>query len=219
MALESDTQNADGSLAVMFYKNLEQDVVQTAAQGRPIYKEVDYIKIQVPGLALSEWDRPVEESDKNRFPIQWAKFLNRTNEDGNYEGTPIGEWKLISRSQAEQLRALKFYTVEAVAQAGDQHIQNIGMIAGMSPYAFRDKAKHFLESAKTEADITHREEEIDQLRAENAKLLAETDAKMAQLKAENEAMRADFDAKMSSLLAAVGEKKPRARKKAETVEE
>ena len=219
MALESDTQNADGSLAVMFYKNVEQDVVATAAEGRPICKEVDYIKIQVPGLALSEWDRPVEESDKNRFPIQWAKFLNRTNEDGNYEGTPIGDWKLISRSQAEQLRALKFYTVEAVAQAGDQHIQNIGMVAGMSPYAFRDKAKHYLESAKTEADFVHREEEIDQLREENAKLRLETEAMMQKMRAENEALRAENDARFATLLAAVGEKKPRARKKAETVEE
>ena len=212
MALESDVQGADGRLAIKFYKHLQEDVVQTLAEGRPMFKEIDYIKIVVPGDSLSEIDRPVDDNDKNRFPIQWAKYLNRINEEGHYEGTPIAEWNLVSRSQAEQLRALKFHTVESIAQAGDNHIQNIGMIAGMSPYAFRDKAKLFLESAKTAADFGKREEEIDQLRAENAKLVAETDAKM-------KAMQEDFDAKLSSLLAAVGEKKPRAKKKAETVEE
>ena len=212
MALESDIQGADGRLAVLFYKYLQEDIVKTLEEGRPMFREVDYIKIVTPGDSLTEIDRAVTESDKNRFPLQWAKYLNRVNDEGHYEGTPISEWSLVSRSQAEQLRALKFYTVESIAQAGDQHIQNIGMIAGMSPYTFRDKAKSYLEQAKTSADFSHREEELDQLRAENARIKAETDAKMAE-------MRAEFDSKMSSLLAAVGEKKPRAKKKAETVEE
>lgn len=212
MAIESDIQGADGRLAVKFYKYLQEDVVQTLAEGRPMFREVDYIKIVVPGDSLVEIDRAVEQMDKDRFPIQWAKYLNRVNEEGHYEGTPIAEWALVSRSQAEQLRALKFYTVESVAKAGDQHIQNIGMIAGMSPYSFREKAQQFIDSAKTAADYSQREEELDHLKAENARIKEETDAKMAE-------MRAEFDLKMSSLLAAVGEKKPRAKKKAETVEE
>ena len=211
MAIESDIQGADGCLAVQFYKYLQEDIAQTLVEGRPIYREVDYIKIAVPGNALMEHDRAVEPKDKDRFPIQWAKYLNRVNEEGHYEGTPLTEWSLVSRSQAEQLRALKFYTVESIAQAGDQHIQNIGMTAGMSPYTFRDKAKSFLATARSDADQMNREEEIDQLKAENARIKAETDAKMAE-------MREEFDLKLSSLLAAVGEKKPKA-KKAQTVEE
>lgn len=219
MAIESDNNNADGRLAIKFYKYSEKDEAATAAEGRPIYREVDYLKIVVPGDSLSEIDRPVYESDKSRFPIQWANYLNRVNIDGKYDGTPLVEWTLISRSQAEQLRAAKFYTVEAVANASDQQIQSIGMTAGMSPYAFRDKARNFLDSAKKAADFDQRQEEIDQLKLENARIKAETDATMAAMKAQNEAMRAEFDAKMSSLLAAVGEKKPKQTKKVETVEE
>lgn len=211
MPIESDIQGADGRLAIKFYKHAEKNEIESIAMGRPIFHEVDYIKIMVPGDTLSEIDRPVLESDKTRFPIQWANYMNRVNMEGKFEGTPLTEWSLISRSQAEQLRAMKFYTVESIANASDQQIMNIGMAAGMSPYAFRDKAKHFLESAKTAADFTNRAEELDQLRAENARIKAETDAKM-------KAMQEEFDAKLSSLLAAVGEKKPRA-KKAKTVEE
>lgn len=212
MAIESDRMGADGRLAIKFYKYLDEDSAASIAEGRPICREVDYIKIVVPGDTLSEIDRPVYESDKTRFPIQWANYLNRTNADIKYEGTPLKEWNLISRTQAEELRGRKFYTVEQIASASDQQLQSIGMIAGMSPYTFRDKAKAFLESAKTVADLTNREEELATLRAENDRIKAETDAKM-------EAMKADFDAKLSSLLAAVGEKKPKPSKKAETVEE
>lgn len=211
MALESDNSNADGRLAVQFYKRVEEDKAATAAEGRTICKEVDYVKIQVAGDSLNEIDRAVYESDKLRFPTLWAKYLNRVNEEGRFEGTPLTEWTLISRSQAEQLRYLKFHTVESIANASDLQIQALGMAAGMAPHTFRDKAKNFLDSAKSTADFDKRQEELDQLRAENAKIKAETEAKM-------EAMRAESDAKFASLLAAVGEKKPRS-KKAETVEE
>jgi len=184
MAIESDRMGADGRLAIKFYKYLHEDVAATMAEGRPICKEIDYIKIVVPGDTLSEIDRPVYESDKTRFPIQWANYQNRVGAEGNYEGTPLKEWNLVSRSQAEELRARKFYTVEQVASASDQQLQSIGMSAGMSPYTFRDKAKAFLDSAKTEADFTQRAEEIEQLRLENERIRKESDEKMAKLQAQ-----------------------------------
>ena len=82
MAIESDIQGADGRLAVKFYRGLEEDKVATAIEGRPIFREVDCIKIQVPGDALTEIDRNVYESDKTRFPIQWANYMNRQGAEG-----------------------------------------------------------------------------------------------------------------------------------------
>lgn len=201
MAIESDRMGADGRLAIKFYKYLQEDVAATMAEGRPICKEVDYIKIVVPGDTLSEIDRPVYDSDKTRFPIQWANYQNRVGAEGSYEGTPLKEWNLVSRSQAEELRARKFYTVEQVASASDQQLQSIGMAAGMSPYTFRDKAKAFLDSAKTEADFTQRAEEIEQLRLENEKIRQESDEKIAKLQAQ-----------MEGLMSVMAEKKPRAKK-------
>jgi len=81
------------------------------------------------------------------------------------------------------------------------------MAAGMSPHAFRDRAVNFLRVARDEADVTKNEEQIRTLQEENAKIKAETDAKLAQMQEQ-----------MATILAAVGEKKPR-KKKTETVEE
>ena len=170
MAIESDINNADSRLAVKFEKREVQDMLRTLEENRPIFKEVVFIKIAVPGDALTEIDRPMYDSDKNRFPIQWASYLNRQGNEQNYSGTSLKEWPLITSSQAEELRGLKFHTVESIAMATDQAIQKIGMLAGMSPYSFREKAQSFLKMAKEGADLSAREAELNALREENDKI-------------------------------------------------
>lgn len=177
MAIESDINNADTRLAVKFEKREVQDMVKTLEENRPIFKDVVFIKIVVPGDSLTEIDRPMGDFDKNRFPVQWASYLNRQGEEQSYSGTSLKEWPLITKSQAEELRGLKFHTVESIAMATDQAIQKIGMLSGMSPYSFREKAQSFLKMAKEGADIDAREAELNTLRQENAKIKAEAEEK------------------------------------------
>ena len=198
MAIESDISNPDSRLAVKFYKRPVKLENESIEQGRPIFQEFDFIKILVPGDALTEIDTYVTEAHKTRFPIQWANYMNRQGSEIGFSGTPITEWPQISVSQAEELKGIKFHTVESVAHASDQQLQKIGMIAGMSPHNFRERAKTFLNLASESADISKREEEITQLKEENAKIKAETDAKLAEMQSQ-----------MTALLAAVGAKKPR----------
>jgi hypothetical protein len=165
MALPSDEQGADSRLQVRFYKKPVQLEQESIDAGRPIYKEYDFVHICVAGDTLTEIDTFAQQSHKQRFPIQWANYMNRVGaNDEEVVGTPISEWTLVSKSQAEELRAMKFYTVESIATASDQQLQRIGMAAGMSPYAFRDKAKAFLNLATTSAETDKREQEINALK-------------------------------------------------------
>ena len=215
MALPSDEQNADSRLQVRFYKRPVKQDDASAEAGRPIYKEFDFVHICVAGDTLTEIDTFALESHKQRFPLHWAAYQNKLGaDDQGYEGTPLTEWPLVSKSQAEELRAMKFYTVEAVANASDQQLQRIGMAAGMSPYAFRDKAKSFLNLATASAETDKREQEINNLKEE----LAKKDEETAKIKAETDAKLAQMQDQMTAILAAVGEKKPRKRK-AEATEE
>ena len=215
MALPSDEQNADSRLQVRFYKRPVKQDDASAEAGRPIYKEFDFVHICVAGDTLTEIDTFALENHKLRFPLHWAAYQNKLGaDDQGYEGTPLTEWPLVSKSQAEELRAMKFYTVEAVANASDQQLQRIGMAAGMSPYAFRDKAKSFLNLASSSAETDKREQEINDLKEELAKKEQET----AKIKAETDAKLAQMQDQMAAILAAVGEKKPRKRK-AEATEE
>ena len=193
MALQSDEKNADSRLSVRFYKRaIKQDDASTEA-GRPIYKEFDFVNICVAGDNLTEIDTYALENHKQRFPLHWAQYINKLgNDNEGYEGTPLSEWPLVSKSQAEELRGLKFHTVEAVANASDQQLQRIGMAAGMSPYAFRDKAKSFLNLADKTAESDKRDQEINALKEElakkeqeTAKIKAETDAKLALMQDQN----------------------------------
>ena len=90
----------------------------------------------------------------------------------------------------------------------------MGMAAGMSPYAFRDKATAFLNLASNAAQTDKRESEINDLKQELAKKEQET----AKIKAETDAKLAQMQDQMAAILAAVGEKKPRKSKTVATEE-
>jgi hypothetical protein len=206
MALPSDQQGADSRLQVRFYKKSVQQEQESIDAGRPIYKDFDFVHICVAGDTLTEIDTYALNSHKQRFPIQWANYMNRQGaHDEEVVGTPVSEWPLVSKSQAEELRAMKFHTVESIAGASDQQLQRMGMAAGMSPYAFRDKAKAFLNLATTAAETDKREHEINALKEELAKKELET----AKIRQETEAKMAQMQEQMASILAAVGEKKTR----------
>jgi hypothetical protein len=214
MALPSDENNADSRLQVRFYKRPVQQEQESLEAGRPIFKEFDFVHICVAGDTLTEIDTYALPSHKTRFPIQWANYMNRVGaNEPDIVGTPVSEWPIVSKSQAEELRALKFHTVEAIAHASDLQLQRMGMAAGMSPYAFRGKAKAVLNLAINAAETDKRESEINSLKEELAKKELET----AKIKAETDAKLAQMQDQMAAILAAVGEKKTR--KKAVATEE
>lgn len=214
MALPSDEQGADSRLQVRFYRKPVHQEQESMDAGRPIYKEFDFVHICVAGDTLTEIDTFALQQHKTRFPIQWANYMNRVGaNDEEVVGTPVSEWPLVSKSQAEELRAMKFHTVESIATASDLQLQRMGMAAGMSPYAFRDKAKTFLNLATSVAETDKREQEINALKEE----LAKKDLETAKMKQETDAKLALMQEQMAAILAAVGEKKTR--KKAVATEE
>jgi hypothetical protein len=207
MALPSDNMGADSLLSVTFYKRSRKQEDASIEAGRPIYKEFDFVRINVPGDSLNEIDTYAMEEHKTRFPVQWARYQNQVGDHQDIVGTPLEQWTQISRSQADELRGLKFATVESIANASDLQIQKIGMAAGMNPYAFRDKAKAFLNLANQVGEDNQREAELEKLRQENAAIKAASEAQLAKQQAQ-----------IDSLMAMMAEKKPRAKKPKEEVE-
>lgn len=178
-------KNPDAALIVEFYMRPVQNNFASTEQGRPIYEDICYVRINVPGVKESQWDMPARSDHQQRFPMQYQHFINKTQGDAREIGTPLAEWPVLTRSQAEEFRAIKFYTVESIANASDSNINNLGMIGGMSPYALRDKARAFLHAARDSAlpqkqaeELAKRDQEI-QLLKDQFKQLAEQMAKPA----------------------------------------
>ena len=195
MGIESDDKNADSRLAVRFESKPRKNDFASEREGRPIYEDIDYITIFVPGDSTLTVVSEVREDHKARFPIQWAHYQNKHKDDPRNIGTPISQWPLVSPAMAEELRAMKFFTVESIATASDAQLSNLGMKAGMNPLVFRSRAQNYLKVASDEATVSAQDAELAKLREENASIRRETDAKL-------EAMQEQ----MAQLLAAVGAK-------------
>lgn len=185
--LDSDINSPDSRLAVRFFQREVKNNFRSEAEGRPIFDMRDYIRIEIPGDRNSIIETFVNDDHKRRFPMQWAQFLNEKAEgklSGDVQGTLLRDWPILTSAQAQELKHYKFYTVEQIASAGDDHISKIGMLAGMSPFSLREKARAFLANAKDSAVVQQqaealreRDEELRQLKEQVAQLLAAQEPK------------------------------------------
>ncbi|HEY3476586.1 MAG TPA: hypothetical protein VGK56_18360 [Anaerolineales bacterium] len=135
------SNKGDESLFVHFYMHFIQDEEKTKEEGRPIFKDTEFVKIFSPGDRSNVIDRPVRPSDTVRFPRQYAAFKNKDNAQAI--GTPLDQWPIITRAMAEELKYLGFQTVEQIANARDSVL---GTHAGLRDLSH--KAKAFIEIAK-----------------------------------------------------------------------
>ena len=172
--------NGDEQLFVQFYTGTVQNKHRSEQEGRPIFDECDMVRIQAPGDMLTVVDRECWDGDKRRFPRQWQAYEASKMGREMQVGTPIDQWPAMSRSQAEELKALKFMTVESIAHASDQQLQRIGM----GGYGLRTKAQAYLQAAQDTAlvqsqaaELQRRDAEIQDLRAQMQRLATAVEEK------------------------------------------
>lgn len=145
--------SADESLLVKFFIKDIQDDGETLAQGRPIFRSVEYIDIRTVGDRSSSICRPARHDDKQRFAKHYAAFKQRV--ELPEEGTLLVEWPMITRSQAEELAYFNVKTVEQLAIMNDTHAQNF-----MGINALKRKAKEFLEDAESGVSVKDLQAEL-----------------------------------------------------------
>jgi hypothetical protein len=109
----------DDKLLVQFYRGTVKDDDASVTQGRPIFHDVDYTRIYVPGDKTNIIDRPTDNSDKQRFPQQYARYLQGKKDEDQIIGTPLKEWPLVTRAQVEELKYFNLHTVEHLAEVAD----------------------------------------------------------------------------------------------------
>ena len=173
---QTDVNNPDSQLNVKFYQKAIQNEFKTALEGRPIMEMRDFIIIEVPGNTLSVIDTFAAQEHKDRFPVQYARYMNEKT-DGDIEGTLLHDWPVLNAAVAAELKHFKFYTVEQIAQASDAQLNTLGMAAGMSPLALRDKAKAYLGSAKDTALVQQQADEL----SKRDEIIARMEAQIAEL--------------------------------------
>lgn len=165
MADESWNPAGDEKLHVTFRLEPLKDEAASREQGRPIFKEVEFIKIAVPGQKTEIVERVVREKDRERFARQYDRW-KRNGEQEALIGTPLAEWPGITRSQVEELKHFNVRSVEQLANLSDGNAQKFPGIQ-----ALKAKAKDYLEKAKgnaplekMRAELSERDNQIEALR-------------------------------------------------------
>ncbi len=134
-------------VAVSFGMYPVVDNKKTLEAGHEVYREVEFVKIAIPGDRNSLFFQPSTVDHQRRFPNAYSAYKARERKP--IEGMPIEEWAPISRSLALTLRAAHIDTVEALAAVHDGNIDRIGT----NGRDLREKARAWLEEAKSGAAV------------------------------------------------------------------
>jgi hypothetical protein len=146
---------------VVFMKKSVKNPVRSQAEGRPIFEDVDFIRLAPPGEKLNIIERPVQEADKYRYAMQWHKYLN--NQTQVPEGTPIDLLFPQHPSVADSLRAQGVHTVEQCAGLSAHAMDSIGM--GAQDYV--NKAKAYLDNAAKGVNFHMMQKQLDEQKSQN----------------------------------------------------
>lgn len=141
-----------GKLIVAFHLQAVEDEGASAAEGRPIFKEVEFVKIFTPGDKDNIVDRMAYPADRLRYPRQYAAFKAGREAD---IGTPLAAWPGINQAQRREMEYFNVRTVEQLANLTDANA-----MGHMGIQALKQKAQAFLDAAKAQAPVTVMQKEL-----------------------------------------------------------
>ncbi len=169
MAMNPNPRHAgDDRLWVQFHVLPMVDDAKSAEEGRPIYRDVEHVRILTPGNKDSIVDRPVTEMDVARFRKQYDTW--KTQEKEIVEGTLLTSVARdpllrLTPSQIEELRYFNIRTVEQLANVADVHAQKfmgIGMLK-KNAVAYLTASKEKAATTRLEAELESRDNKIASL--------------------------------------------------------
>ena len=153
----------DNKLAVTFHTKAVLHPIKSTEAGRPVYDEVDYIRIQIPGISMTYVDAPVDEYNyMQRFGDRYRKWKESNKQE--VLGTPISSWPftMTKISLVAELSGMGINSVEQLANLHDGAIQGI-----MGGQELRKRAQEWLDTTTgTDAVIAKLSSEKDQLKSQ-----------------------------------------------------
>lgn len=163
---DNQQSDADKRLFVQFYKEAVKNGPKSIEAGRPIFDEVDHVRIITPGsrdtfVTKVDADSPY----KQRFPQQWARYQANLSQD--VVGTPLTQLPWMTVGQIAEFAAVGCKTVEQLVGMPDSMSQKF-----MGHHQIKQRAKAFIEAAsaqapslKLQAELEVRDQQIAELQA------------------------------------------------------
>jgi len=169
---------ADRKLMVIFYKDVQKNENKSIEAGRPIFDEIDLVKIITPG-SRDSFVGPADYDYQQRFPQQWARYKQGKSQD--ISGTPLNQLPWLGVAQIAEFNAVGCHTVEQLVGMSDQLSSKF-----MGHHAVKQRAAQYLNLAKEnapllkmEAELKTRDQKIEELQETVAALVARDKANQA----------------------------------------
>ncbi|MFJ6328118.1 MULTISPECIES: hypothetical protein [unclassified Rhizobium] len=179
------SSNDTGIYAQFYFEPVEQ-AFETEKQGRPIFKDTEFVRIFIAGDQRTEVTRPATEMDKVRFADIYRRFKDGAADHEQSNGTPLSQWTMMKPSQIKELQAINIYTVEHLAALSDTGKQQLGMGA----HELVAAASAYLANARDSNAAAAFAAENERLKTEVARL----EEQMKLMAKQMEAMEADHGA-------------------------
>lgn len=188
----------DDGLLVEFYIRPKLMQALTEERGMPTHEDRVYTRIVAPGNTKTTWDhetkgitylyddegqvceyqvdenQPIEQCEPVRFPKAWERFTKKGLKVT--EGWAIEQWGAITRSLAENLKAMNIHTVEALAGLSDANASNV-----MGGLKYRNLAKAALDDAQLMALASVEQERANRAEERERQLTDQLKAMQAQI--------------------------------------
>lgn len=147
----------DAKLHVRFVMRPVLQRAESRSAGRPIYAEMEFVEIMVPGDKHTIVTRRVREIDARRFSRQYAAF--KAGKADQQAGTPLVSLPFMSAAKAEEYKFFHITTAEQLAATAD------GSSAANSIMGFqgdKQKANAYLQMAAGNAPIIQMQEKLEE---------------------------------------------------------
>jgi hypothetical protein len=149
-----------------FYTEPVEQTALSAEQGRPVYKDVDYVGITNPG-SRDEHVAVAEKKAKTDEYIAWAYKKWKVTQEQVVDGTPVETVPFLGKAQVMELKAINIHSLEQLATASEPALQRM-----MGLRDLKKKAEAYMAAAKDSAIVTKMQHELSQRDAEIASLKA-----------------------------------------------
>jgi hypothetical protein len=161
----------DEKLHVRFFTLARIDVAESTKENRPIFKDVPYVEIMIPGDKNNIVVEPVWDQHKQRFPTQWSMF--QRGEAEQVVGTPLKVAPFLTPALVAQFNHIHIVTIEQLASLADS---NMGFPGAQE---FKRAAQLFLDRTKSNDALLTRIKDLEtKLEAQAAEKLQEQQAKV-----------------------------------------
>lgn len=172
-------------LHVQFYTEATENPGLSRQEGRPIFEDVEMVKIQIAGDPKNTIIAPAHYASKRnpdtgepwtyaeQFPEHYRYFRDNADQQ-RASGTPLTEAPWLSAAKREELKALKIFTVDSLAAIDGTNLQRLGM----GGRELKNKAQAWLDAAAGHAaesrlseELAARDQQIELLKEQMAQLL------------------------------------------------